>query len=165
MDAAVPDSRRLRRSFSDFEAFYLDRRDDLCRTLAVSLRDVELARDATDEAMVRAFARWRRVKGMGNPSGWVYRVAFNWATDQLRKANNTRDETVSLEAGLPTPRPDLAVALDALPVDQRAVIVLRVVHDWSEEDVAYALDIPVGTVKSRLSRGLEKLRNEVDDEY
>jgi RNA polymerase sigma-70 factor (ECF subfamily) len=51
-----------------------------------------------------------------------------------------------------------------LPVEQRAVVVLRVVHDWSEDDVAYALDIPVGTVKSRLSRALQSLRREVEDE-
>lgn len=160
----MPESWPLRQASSDFEVFYADRRDELCRTLAVSLRDAELAREATDEAMVRACARWRKVKGMRNPAGWVYRVAFNWAMDQIRRDSRKGEFTTPLEWSLPTPRPDLAAALDGLPVEQRSVVVLRVVHDWAEEDVAYALDLPVGTVKSRLSRALEKLRDEVDDD-
>lgn len=162
MDAVVPESRPHWESSLDFEAFYAARWDEVCRTLAVSLRDADLAREAADEAMVRAYAGWRRVGGMSNPAGWVYRVAFNWAIDQIRRERKKSRLSNPVEWTLPTPRPDLAAALDALSVEQRAVVVLRVVHDWAEEDVAYALDIPVGTVKSRLSRALEKLRNEVD---
>lgn len=151
-------------SRSGFETFYVDRWDVLYRTLAVTLRDADLAREATDEAMVRAFARWNRVSRFNNPSGWVYRVAYNWALDRIRRSELRVDIADRVGWDDPLPRPDLTKALDSLPIDQRAVVVLRIVHDWSEADVAYALAIPVGTVKSRLSRALEVLRNEVADD-
>lgn len=149
------------RSRSDFEIFYADRWDEVYRTLAVTLRNPELAREATDEAMVRAYARWGKVTRLLNPAGWVYRVAYNWAVDQLRRPKHTKLWVDRLGSDDPLPRPDLSAALDALPIEQRAVVVLRVVHDWPEADVAFALGIPVGTVKSRLSRALETLRSEV----
>jgi RNA polymerase sigma-70 factor (ECF subfamily) len=164
MDVTVSDSHPLGRSRSDFEVFYADRSDEVYRTLAVTLRNSELAREATDEAMVRAYSRWSKVKRFSNPSGWVYRVAYNWALDRLRHGETPIGDFADRSVDDPLPRPDLARALDSLPVEHRAVVVLRVVHDWSEEDVAYALDIPVGTVKSRLSRALQTLRTEVGDE-
>ena len=164
MDAAVSRFQPIGRSRSDFEAFYADRSDEVYRTLAVTLRDWDLAREATDEAMVRAYSRWGRVSRLDSPSGWVYRVAYNWALDRLRRRAPLLENLVGGSVEDPLPRPDLSKALDALPVEQRAVVVLRVVHDWSEEDVAYALDVPVGTVKSRLSRALQILRSEIDDE-
>lgn len=164
MDATVSHSQPFGRSPSDFEVFYADRSDQVYRTLAVTLRNSELAREATDEAMVRAFARWNKVRRFRNPEGWVYRVAYNWALDRLRRSEPPLGDLPGRTIDNPLPRPDLARALDALPVEQRAVVVLRVVHDWSEEDVAYALEIPVGTVKSRLSRALQTLRSEVEDE-
>lgn len=163
MDVAVSHS-PAGRPRSDFETFYASGRDEVYRTLAVTLRNSELAREATDEAMVRAYSRWSKVRYYENPSGWVYRVAYNWALDRLRRAEPPIEDFAGRDLEESLPRPDLARALDSLPVDQRAVVVLRVVHDWSEDDVAYALDIPVGTVKSRLSRALQTLRTEVEDE-
>ena len=58
----------------------------------------------------------------------------------------------------------LLVALRRLPMRQRAAIVLRYYNDASHEDIARTLDIPLGTVKSLLSRGLAKLREGVRDE-
>jgi RNA polymerase sigma-70 factor (ECF subfamily) len=60
------------------------------------------------------------------------------------------------------PDPTVSQALGRLSVEQRAVVVLRVVHDWSERDTAFALGVPVGTVKSRLSRALERLREDLE---
>ena len=56
----------------------------------------------------------------------------------------------------------LAAALEELPVQQRAVVVLRFYFDWSTEQVAKALGVPNGTVKSRLSRALERLESHVE---
>jgi RNA polymerase sigma-70 factor (ECF subfamily) len=164
MDTAVSRSQPFGRSRSAFEVFYADRSDEVYRALAVTLRNSELAREATDEAMVRAYSRWSKVRRLNNPSGWVYRVAYNWALDRLRRSEPPLAGFVGGSVDDPLPRPDLARALDALSVEQRAVVVLRVVHDWSEAEVAYALNVPVGTVKSRLSRALQILRNEVVDE-
>ena len=59
--------------------------------------------------------------------------------------------------------PELDAALAALPVEQRSVVVLRYLLDWSEFQTAEALDIAPGTVKSRLSRALDRLATQLGD--
>lgn len=149
--------------YVDFESFYRSQWQEVYRPLAVVLRNPDLAREATNEAMTRALGDWNKVKGMGNQAGWVYRVAHNWAVDQLRKKNPLRHVIKRTEpAWQPTvPDPEVFQAVSSLPYDQRAVVVLRLVEDWSVEEVAQALGVPSGTVKSRLSRALDKLREEL----
>ncbi len=146
-----------------FEDFYRARWPEIYRTLAVVLRDPDLAQEATDEAMTRAYQRWRSVRRYRNPSGWVYRVALNWARSRLRKAtrvsHGVADRTGMVD--VPTPDPELDRAVAALPLHHREVIVFRYLYDYSQAQVAEMLDIPEGTVKSRLNRALETLRNEV----
>jgi len=60
------------------------------RALAVALGDPDLAREATDEAMLRAYARWSRVGAYDNPGGWVFRVGLNWATSWWRRVRGER---------------------------------------------------------------------------
>ena len=170
MDIAVPRSARMKEKtgYEGFDSFYRDTWDQTYRTLALTIRDHELAREAVDEGMARALARWRHLSADRNPAGWVYKVSFNWAVDQIRRRGRERKRLVP-ESGLvswvpDTPRPDLTEKLNALSLEQRAVVVLRVVNDWSESQVADALGVPVGTVKSRLSRALETLRLEVEDD-
>lgn len=151
-----------------FDAFYRDTWDRTYRTLAVTIRDHDLAREAVDEGMARALANWRHLSASQNRPGWVYRVSFNWAVDQIRRRDREQKRTRA-DAGswswIPdTPRPDLTEKVNQLSLEQRAVVVLRVVYDWSERDVANALGVPVGTVKSRLSRALEILRLEIEND-
>ncbi len=65
---------RLRPS-ADFEVFYRRSWSGVYRPLAATLGDAELASEAVDEAMVRAYSKWRSVRKMSNAEGWVYRVA------------------------------------------------------------------------------------------
>ena len=69
----------------DFEAFYRDGYADIARALAVTLGDLDLAQEATDEAMVRAYVRWQKIGAYDNPGGWVYRVGLNWARSARRR--------------------------------------------------------------------------------
>jgi RNA polymerase sigma-70 factor (ECF subfamily) len=148
-----------------FEEFYRNRRDQVFRGLALTLRDHDLAADATDEAMARAFQHWRSVKSYANPEGWAYRVGLNWARSRMRRAR--REVSGFRLEDRPAPEwtpsdPQLADALESLPVNQRAVVVLRFHFDWSTEQVAKALGVPLGTVKSRLSRALERLEQSAE---
>ena len=148
----------------EFEDFYRSRREQVYRGLALTLRDRDLAADATDEAMARAFQHWRSVRGYDNPEGWTYRVGLNWARSRLRRSKReVRGFRVEDEPGpeLTPDDPVIAEALGNLPLNLRAVIVLRIYFDWSTREVAKALGVPQGTVKSRLSRGLERLENTV----
>lgn len=150
-----------------FEAFYLREHAGLCRALAFSLRDDDLAAEAVDEAMARAYARWRQVSTYERPAAWVYRVARNWAISRTRRRWRTVGDPPLPEEGREGPEPAderLASALAALPEPQRAVVVLRYHLDWSTEQVAGALGVPPGTVKSRLSRALTALRESLEEQ-
>jgi RNA polymerase sigma factor (sigma-70 family) len=133
--------------------------------LTFTLTDADLAAEVVDEAMTRAYARWYRVGRLADPAGWVFHVAMNVARSALRKRRlrPTFDQTDPrvADAGPPTtdapPEVDLWDALCGLPIAQREVLVLRFYLDWPLERIAGAADVPLGTVKSRLHRGLDAL--------
>ena len=147
-------------SASSFEAFYGRQRDAIGRALAITLRDDELAADALDEAMARAYQRWDQVSRFANPAGWVYRVGLNWARSVIRKLTRPGRAPRAFEmvSAAPTFDADIDRALRALTIDQRAVIVCRFFIGYSEAETAVVLGIRPGTAKSRLSRALETLR-------
>ena len=142
----------------DFDHFYRSEADKLSRALTLSLGDRDLADEAVDEAMARAFQRWRKIGSYESPSGWVYRVAFNWATNSRRNRRREVLTTDWVETEVSDDfDPDLQRALDQLSVEARSVVVLRYLLGWSTADTAKALGIRSGTVKSRLARALERL--------
>lgn len=151
---------------TDFATFYRRAWSDIYRPLVVTLRDPDLAQEAVDEAMARAFSRWSKIRNASNPEGWVYRVAYRWAVDRLRRRSTERrllPRLTSTDTGeIPTPEPMLDGALASLPLGQRSVVILSCGFDWSESEIAEALGIRPGTVKSRLHRGLQALRKELD---
>jgi len=143
-----------------FEAFYRAERSDILRAVVMALGDRDLALDCVDEALVRAYERWDSI-GLTNPGGWVFRVAVNCGLYRHRRRRLER-----LRPLRPDPRssdldevadPAMARALARLSVEQRAVVILRYHLDWTVEQVATALDISAGTVKSRLHRALRRL--------
>jgi len=145
-----------------FEVFYRDRWQRIYRAVAVGVKDSDLAREAVDEAMARAYERWRAVAKMSNPEGWVFRVAMNWATSRLRRrALRVRELETPVVTYQPEPEPGIVAAVRSLPRRQRDVVIARCLLDMSEVDTANALGIPVGTVKSRLSRGLARLKEQL----
>lgn len=142
-----------------FEVFYEQTWDRVYRPLAFALGDPSLAAEAVDEAMTRAFERWSQVSVMENPVGWVYRVASNWARSWLRRARRARTLHERDSGWVDRlPEPGLVKAIDQLSPIHREVVVLRYLLDWSEAEVANALHVRIGTVKSRTSRALTQLR-------
>jgi RNA polymerase sigma-70 factor (ECF subfamily) len=154
-----------------FEAFYADEFDRVYRALAVALGDHQVAREATDEAMARAYARWRTVGRYDKPGGWAYRVGLNWARSRWRKRRREDlgivDDDASATTTVAGPEPaggQATAALQRLPLKQRSVVVCRILLDLDTADTAVALGIPLGTAKSRLARGLTTLRNELQED-
>jgi DNA-directed RNA polymerase specialized sigma24 family protein len=169
---------------TDFEAFYRAHADTVRRALAVTLGDAHVAAEATDEAMTLnwAVSRWRRLRretpladdgsphsegaaaGGGDPAGGA-KGRGGWS-DRLGRSDRTQQRGTAIAAEtVEPPDPEAAaagVALRRLPLDQRAVIVCRVLLECSTAETAALLDIPVGTVKSRLARGLAALRTTLD---
>jgi len=144
-----------------FEGFHRTNRDRLYRALVMTTRDPDVAAEAIDEAMARAAERWSVVGAYNAPEGWVYRVALNWARSVFR-----RRRPLPRSSGLVwdvLPDPDVTRAVAALPYKLRVVVVARYYLDWSTPQIAEGLDIPLGTVKSRLHRALERLGKNLGD--
>ena len=146
-------------TLADFDAFYRTCRPDIARALALSLGDLELAVEATDEALTRAFARWRVVSRPDRPEAWVYRVASNWALSVFRGRRRSLHRLYEREAMDSQVRdPAIHSAVSRLDVKHRSVVVCRHFLGWSVADTATALGISEGTVKSRLHRASAQLR-------
>ncbi len=158
-ELALPlDAGATTRAQVDFTGFYRDAYPAVARALAYTLGDTDLAREAADEAMARAYPRWDALAGYDNPGGWVYRVGLNWARSTHRRLSRrlpVRERPDVLQP--PVADPAIAAALRALPLDHRAVVVCRLLLDWSVDDTAAALGVRPGTVKSRLHRALRDL--------
>lgn len=145
---------------TSFEAFWSAQRGPLGRALALTLGDRQLAGDAVDEAMARAYQHWPHVGMLENPSGWVYRVGLNWTRSFLRRARRTPPSWMvadSAAAPIDMREPAIDSALAALPLTQRSVVVCRLLLGLSEAQTAAALKLRPGTVKSRLSRAVAQL--------
>ncbi len=137
------------------------------RVFAVCLRIManrEAALDAVQETFITVFRKAGQFKGTSAFSTWLYRVAVNTCYDQLRKQKRRRTEVLpedrdpadlSSEDRLTSVelRPDIDEALAALPDEFRAAVILSDVEGLPLQTVADVLEIPVGTVKSRVFRG------------
>ncbi len=147
--------------FAAFEDFYVASRTSVGRALALTLRDDDLAREAVDEAMARAYQRWSHVSQLDNPGGWVYRVGLNWSRSAVRRWRRPTPIWLAQPGQdfQSTPHdPSVDRALDSLSLDHRAVVVCRLLLGLSELQTADALGIRPGTVKSRLARALHRLQ-------
>ncbi len=144
-----------------FDDFYRAHRGTVGRALAITLRDSDLASDAVDEAMARAYQHWAKVGVLDSPAGWVYRVGLNWSRSFLRRALRPAPIWVSGPTSTAAPSmadPAIDHAISQLSIDQRSVIVCRFLIGYSEAQTAAALHIRPGTVKSRLHRATAQLR-------
>lgn len=156
----------VRATFVSFDDFYRTHRTPVARALALTLRDVDLATEATDEAMARAYQRWTQVRSLDNPAGWVYRVGLNWSRSIIRRITRPAPVWVGGSTTSPAPTvhdPAIDRALAELSVDHRAVVVCRVLLGFSEARTAEVLGVRPGTVKSRLSRALTRLTPLLND--
>ncbi len=160
---------RARRGDRDAFTELVSRHQDALYTMALRLLGrPEDAADVVQETFLRAYVNLPKLRGVA-VKGWLFRVAVNAARDVQRRA--VRRPTSPLEDGegkiidLPDPAlgPDATAeareragaireALLALPLEFRQALVLRDVNDLSYEEVATVLRVPLGTVKSRISR-------------
>ncbi len=141
---------------------------DAHRAAFLIVRDGAAAEDIAQESLLAAL---RGIEGFDSrrPIGpWLHRIVANRSIDWLRARSRiavaTTAESVQHEAApgkLPT---DLSQALGALAPDDRAIVVLRHLFDFSSEEVGELLSIPPATVRTRLRRALQALRAQLDGE-
>ena len=153
-------SRGDRRALEVLLDRHVDRIHAVCRRVVAHPED---ALDATQEAMIAIARGIDRFDGRAAFSTWCYRVATNAALDELRRR---RRRPVPAHPDGPQPvapgpaiedrvgaRLDVDAALRTLPDDFRVAVVLRDLCDLDYAEIAEVLDVPPGTVRSRISRG------------
>jgi RNA polymerase sigma factor (sigma-70 family) len=130
----------------------------------------ELSEDLVQEAFVRVAAKLDALREPDAFGAYLTRAVANLAKSHFRHQQVVARHERSVDISSLVVHPVdvvasdvLLVALRRLPMRQRAAIVLRYYNDASHEDIARILDIPIGTVKSLLSRGLAKLREGIHD--
>src|SRR3954469_4020009 len=149
------------------------------------LNDHNEALDLSQEVFLRVFRTLHAFRGQSSLRTWIYRIVVNqarnrqrWWRRRHRAQQVSLDQHVQDHGDLPETSnggsPDrvlgqkqladrIRVALDRLPFDQRTAVVLREIDGLSYEKIVFALGIAVGTVKSRLARAREGLRNQLRD--
>ncbi|HSM01704.1 MAG TPA: sigma-70 family RNA polymerase sigma factor [Acidimicrobiia bacterium] len=167
-DRAAADAQLIERYLrGEVEAFDELMRAHEDRVFAVCLRmlrDREAALDATQETFVTVFRKADRFSGRSAFSTWLYRVAVNTCYDQERRrrrhaaaplpeTNDPVDPAADDGYRSAEVRPEIEAALAALPDEFRAAVVLSDVQGLALQTVADILEVPVGTVKSRVFRG------------
>jgi RNA polymerase sigma-70 factor (ECF subfamily) len=130
-------------------------------------RNPQDAEDLVQETYLRAYRAFDGFKPGTNIRAWLYTILHRARTDAFRKAGRS-PRTVELEGegpAVPPPqdalasgREDLERALEALPEVFRTAVVLRDVEDFSYDEIARILEVPIGTVMSRIHRGRAQLR-------
>ncbi|GAB3092649.1 RNA polymerase sigma factor [Lysobacter terrae] len=146
----------------------------LRRYARAMLRDATTADDLVQDCLERVVSRWHQRRVEGDVATWTYTILHNLAINYLRGAKRRGTHVALDDAEDPAlSRPssqedalrhrDLIRALQELPDDQRSVLLLVSVEDMSYLEAAKVLDVPIGTVMSRLARARERLRRRLDE--
>jgi RNA polymerase sigma-70 factor (ECF subfamily) len=138
------------------------------RAAYLVVHDATAAEDIAQEAFlsaVRALDRFDRRRPF---APWLHRIVVNRAIDHARARALRREVELGDAPEPPAPRADRSPGafgplLAGLPIDQRAVVVLRHLLEYTPGEIAAMLDVPRGTVNSRLRRGLDTLARELEE--
>jgi RNA polymerase sigma-70 factor (ECF subfamily) len=159
------DAELIARSVGEPEVFGLlfDRHVAAVHAFAQRRVGPDLAEEVTAEAFARGFAqRHRYERGHEHALPWLLGIASNllrrhWRTERRRIDAYARAVAHERPASAPDPDGDVLCAVARLPRRQREVLLLAAWADLSYAEIAFALDLPIGTVRSRLARARERL--------
>jgi RNA polymerase sigma-70 factor (ECF subfamily) len=136
--------------------------------------DAQVAEDAAQETFIRAWSHLGSFRVDSSLRNWLYRIALNTATDMLRREKHILPNDVEeLSLADPQPGPEgiylqeertalVQAAIQSLPDASRAVLVLKEYEGLSYREIADALDIPIGTVMSRLNYARKTLKEKLE---
>jgi RNA polymerase sigma-70 factor, ECF subfamily len=153
----------------DFESAALPHFNDLYRTAARVVGDRTEAEDLVHEALLQAWKSFHRFELGTNCRAWLFRILFHvidhhrrkwFSSKSVQESEELLENVLTYEPPIPENLTDEEVlaALAKVPPDFREVLLLTDVQEFSYKEVAETLEIPLGTVMSRLSRGRKILR-------
>lgn len=133
--------------------------------LAQTLGDQALSDDLAQDTFLKAYTHIGQFRATSRFSTWLFRIAYNVFYDHLRRSHPADDISHSAQALQRTGQMagglqmDLSQALAQLSEQERSCILLQLVEGYSQEEISQISAMPLGTVKSHLSRGKSKLTN------
>ena len=127
--------------------------------------DVALADDLAQETFLRAYKHIRSFRGEARFATWLYRIAYNCFREEARRRKEfvgidekEQQQEPDPQVRDPALRHDLMYALSLLPLHERSAILLCCQNGLTHDEAARVLEIPIGTVKTNVLRGREKLK-------
>lgn len=165
-------ARSIDSRMTEFEAVALPHSTDLYRTAARVLGDSTKADDVVQEVYLQAWKSFHRFEPGTNCRAWLFKILFNTIHHYRRKWMNLRfirdsEEVLDVTPAAPLPLPEkltdqsILAALEEVPPDFRSVVILSDLEEFAYKEIAGILQIPIGTVMSRLSRGRKLLREKL----
>lgn len=162
-------ARRDRQAFTEFAAA---RSRSLHRAAYLMVGDEQLAQDLVQEALTKTYVAWPRLRDPSKAEAYTRKAitttAISWfrrkGWDNERATEHLPEAEAREHADQVVQREWVWNALQALPARQRAAIVLRYYEDLTESQTAAAMGCAVGTVKSQVSSGIAKLRQQLGDD-
>ena len=163
---------------SEFEGLYQEQLPALLRTARRMTRNESDAEDLVQETLVKAYKAFDRFQKGTNFKAWVFRIMTNTFINIIRKKKNAPGQSdvenldvFDSEKDLAMPLIDLNEdlhdevkhALESLPDNYRQVLILNSVEDFSYKEIAKILDVPMGTVMSRIHRARQQMQGLLED--
>nr|WP_222618942.1 RNA polymerase sigma factor [Ornithinibacillus hominis] len=132
------------------------------KTAFYILKNEELAKDATHDTFIKVFKNWGKMKQQSKLNAWITTIATRTAIDIYNKnkkqlAYKLKEEHIAISDEFNYKKDELENYLDAIPPDQKQVLILKYIEDLTEKEIASLLSIKLGTVKSRIYRAKQKL--------
>lgn len=157
-------------------------RDRLMNFVYRFTSDSEQSEDIVQETLIKLYTHKHYYKKIAKFSTWIYTIAANYAKTELRKKKNRKITNLSQMSSdekdydLPSVQPDtdqlieseylekrIQSAINTLPLHFKTVIVLRDVQELSYDEISNIVEVPLGTVKSRINRARLQLQKELKD--
>ncbi|MCL2547208.1 MAG: RNA polymerase sigma factor [Oscillospiraceae bacterium] len=154
-------------SHNAFRKLYLPLHATLFKTALAILRDRNNAEDALQEALLRGYKNFAKLRNQTHFKTWMTRILINTCRDFRRR--NPEQLSLDIAAHIPVPddgeeRLHVLECIQRLDQKTREIITLRFWSQLTQEEIAEVMSLPIGTVKSRLSRALSKLKTLLEED-
>ena len=154
---------------ASFEGFLTENQARLFGSLCLMTGSRYEAEEIAQEAFVRVLERWDRVRGLDDPTGYLFITAMNVFRQRLRRAGIAMRRSVGVAPaddafGPVEDREVLLEALARLPLDQRAALVVTALLGYPSEEAGRMLGVRPSTIRARATRARTALRDQIGDE-